>query len=504
MPKPEVLVGIMPVKAVNKRRRRNKPKTAVATVVTEKVVTTTPNRRPRAPPRRMASKKRAFSGVLSGSRFGSLKREIIYVEHSPETQSGIDFLRAAINPCGEDPLADLVGIPDGGGIDSALVKMRDDMLIGPPDFMDETDNAWSCIVFSTPYLVSQLIIIRFSTVNVPSAENLQRCLNAMSVVDTNSAYYPNFFRPTQILLGGLLSPYTGPPFEILILRPAALSAFNSGITAAGWTYFRKWRTVYKGHTIHHNAPDLSNEGRIITAATATESSTKNLLDNDTDTEVNARFSVSPPFADNVLAMQDVNSRQDIVKKGAYAMQRHWNSSIIWNEAEDVRAIFRVATSAANNVGPDFSVPNSNYLKVDGFDLNLGWIVENIRGINMKAEIHIKHRCGVSFNVPGTSPWAPFMCPPPSEDSGSMKLYHVLSAQIPHSFDSSFNDWGFLGGILDRVVGGLAPLLGGALQGLTGMIHGLVDRGSNRLREALPMSLHGTYSGGQQYGDRSYS
>jgi len=53
-------------------------------------------------------------------------------EHMPSTPAGLAWLRAVLNPCGEDPLPELCGIPDGTGTDAVMPRPRDDLLITPP------------------------------------------------------------------------------------------------------------------------------------------------------------------------------------------------------------------------------------------------------------------------------------------------------------------------------------------------------------------------------------
>lgn len=431
----------------------------------------------------------------------------VQAEHMPQTPSGLAWLRDVLNPCGEDPLPDLQGIPDGSGTDSVLLKLRDDLLIPPPTLLS---TEWGMIIFSTPYLVSQLIIIRYDGSVPPSELVLRQVLNGMSILQWDvDARYPSFFTPSTMLppTTGASIPITGPSFDISVLVPAALrDNFNSDASAPGWTYFRKWRTVSKGHTVHLNAPDLSNEGRVISAASATESSIKNVSVQGGSAAAGAiqqvamRFTVSPPYADNVLAQQDTNSRQDVVKKGEYIQQRLWNKVQVWNEAEDVRGIFRVEDSAV--VGFNAVLPDTSLIKRDGFDMNLGWFVENIRGLSPSAEIHIKHRVKLEFNVPGSSPWAPFSKPALTEDEGALNLYYCLSAKLPHAYDSAFNDWGLLAGIITRCISQIGvPLLRSAAGQGARLIHSLVDQGMRKVDSNL--AKYSSMTGQTGYGDRGY-
>jgi hypothetical protein len=213
-----------------------------------------------------------------------------------------------------------------------------------------------------------------------------------------------------------------------------------------------------------------------------------------------RFTVSPPFSDNLLAQQDTNSRQDVVKKGEYVQQRLWNKVQVWNEAEDVRGIFRAADAAV--AGFNTVLPGTELIKRDGFDMNLGWFVENIRGLSPSAEIHIKHRVKLEFNVPGTSPWAPFTRPSPPEDEGALNLYYCLAPKLPHAYDSAFNDWGLLSGILLKCISQIgAPILRKAAGQGARLIHGLVDSGMNRVDSSL--AKYSTMTGATGYGDRGY-
>jgi hypothetical protein len=433
----------------------------------------------------------------------------LQASHMPQTPQGLAWLRDVLNPCGEDPLPNLDGIPDGSGTDAVLLKLRDDMLIAAPS--DATTDTWGCVIFSTPYLMNQLIVLRYDGLVPPADSVVRQVINGMTrAVWDDDARYPSFFRPTVMLpeSTGVLVPVTGSPFDISILVPAAMrQSFNGTVDAPGWSYFRKWRTMSKGHTVHLNAPDLSNEGRIISAASATESAIKTLSIRGGNEAAGAiqdialRFTVSPPYIDSILAQQDTNSRQDVVKKGEYIQQRLWNKVQVWNEAEDVRGIYRAENAAVN--GFNLVLPSLDMVKRDGFDMNLGWFVENVRGMNLNAQIHIKHRVKLEFNVPGSSPWAPFSRSPAPLDIGALNLYYCLATKLPHAYDSAFNDWGLLSGIITNCIGRLAtPMLRAAAGKGAGLIHNLIDVGMRRVDTSL--AKYSTMTGQTGYGDRGYT
>lgn len=447
-------------------------------------------------------------GRLSGMDMQQFRDMTLQAEHMPSTQAGLAWLRDVLNPCGEDPLPELQGIPDGSGTDAVFSRLRDDMLIPPPVL---ATDSWGLVIFSTPYLVSQLIVIRYAGNLPPTTGVLRQVINGMSTTEWDTqARYPNFFFPLFMLppTTGIPISVPAPFFEISVLVPAAFqSIFNSTEIAPGWNYFRKWRTVSKGHTIHLNAPDLSNEGRVISAATATESSVKNVavqggsVQAGTVQEVAMRYTVSPPFEDNVLAMQDTNARQDVVKKGEYIQQRLWNKVQVWNEAEDVRGVYRTASAA--ETGLNQVIPSQTLIKRDGFDMNLGWFVENIRGLSLNAEIHIKHRVKHEFNVPGNSPWAPFARPCPPEDIGALNLYYCLAPKLPHAYDSAFNDWGLLSGIINSCIKSIGvPVLRTAVSAGARLIHPMLERGMSRVNES--MAKYSSMVGQTGYGDRSFT
>jgi len=466
-----------------------------------------PTRRSNPRVRRRGAQLREI-GTLSGLTLKEFQALTIQAEHMPQSAAGLAWLRDVLNPCGEDPLPELAGIPDGSGTDSTLLKLRDDLLIVPPPLA--TDD-WGAIVFSTPYLVSQLIVLRYAGNTPPAQDVLRQVLNGMTTNEWDvTARYPSYFTPTTMLppATGVPIPVTGPSFDITVLVPAALrDNFNSTGGAPGWSYFRKWRTVSKGHTIHLNAPDLSNEGRVISAASATESSVKNVTVLGGSAVAGAaqavamRYTVSPPYADNILAQQDTNARQDVVKKGEYIQQRLWNKVVVWNEAEDVRGILRASDAAV--VGFNSVLPDETYVKRDGFDMNLGWFVENIRGLSLNAEIHIKHRVKLEFNVPGSSPWAPFATPAIPEDEGALNLYYCLAAKLPHAYDSAFNDWGLLSGIILRCIASIgSPILRRAVGAGASLIHSLVDQGVAIVDQNL--AKYSTMTGQTGYGDRGFT
>jgi len=374
------------------------------------------------------------------------------MEHMPRTKAGAAFIERALNPCGEDPAPFFTGIPDSSGNDATPLEFRDDFILESPVSDEDPEEQAQIIIFNTPYFMVHYIAIRFFG-SGPSQANLRDTVNALTATQQdNAARYPNWFTPVSVFnpTGTALIPYTGPSFEITFMVPAALQTFtcNAVNISNSWTWFRKWRYAYKGSTMHLNAPGLANQGRVISASTATESSIKNVAFATGLTPVAARFSVTPPFADNILAQQDANAHQDLAKKGEYTIQRHANEAIILNEAEDVRAIWRVASAVTSGGGGVGQVAlDASYLKVDGFDMNLGWIVQNIRGISQQASIHLKTRSCIAVNVPGDSPWAPVLKPSIQKDQPALTLYRELAAKLPHSFVSDYNDWGLLSKVI---------------------------------------------------------
>jgi hypothetical protein len=425
------------------------------------------------------------------------------MEHTPRTLAGASFIRFALNPCGEDPLPSLLGIPDSSGSDSTPLVFRDDWMFDTPTSLMESELA-TIVVFSTPYFHVHYIVVRFFD-SGPNDSQLRDCINALTSLQQDTlARYPNWFSPTSVFApGGLtLTPYTGPPFEITFCVPAALQTFTSSIVPGSqsnsWSWFRKFRFVGKGATMHLNAPGLANQGRVISAATSTESSVKNLQITGGIAPIAARYTVSPPFQDNILAMQDANAHQDLAKKGEYTIQRHCNDSIIWNEAEDVRAIWRVSSSAsAGTIAENSIITNTGFAKIDGFDMNLGWIVQHVRGLSQSAALHVKSRSMISVNVPGTSPWSPALKAVLTKDAPALVLYRELSSKLPHSFVSDYNDWGLLSKTITSTIAKVAaPLARSGLKSGFNVLNGFIDR-----IEGVESIAFNSSRGG--YGDRRF-
>lgn len=455
-------------KPINSKARNNKPRRNrqpnnrnrnASTVVNNRIV----YQQPRAPRTRR-----------------TIAQQIACAEQVPRTDAGIDMIKIVQNPCGEEPVSNYEGIVDGPGQDRIQLKLRDDLILDPPPNIDEEELV-TFVVFNTPYFMVHYIILRYFGPG-PTQADLIGVANAITANQQDTvARYPNWFTPVQTVTAvGELTTYVGPPFDITFVVPASLSTFTSSQTATSpsWTWFRKWRYAAKGATMHLNAPAVQNQGRSITAATSTESAIKNIsiTGSSLNTAVHAaRFTVTPPFADNILAMQDTNSHQDLAKKGEYTIQRHANETIVWNEAEDVRPIWRVS-SAINNAATVISIPSVNHLKVDGFDMNMGWIVSHVRGVSQQAALHLKLRSYIEATVPGTSPWAPFMCPPPPKDAPALNLNRELSALLPHAFVSDYNDWGLLSNIIKRAIGRItAPLARTAIHAGYDALMGLTNK-----------------------------
>jgi hypothetical protein len=392
----------------------------------------------------------------------------------PQTAAGKAYLQVVLDPCTENLPVDFHGITDGSPIDKVLPYMRDDLILSPPDDLG-SDELWNLILYDTPYLVYEGIFIRYlSSGPAPSALQVRMAVNGMRRAEVNNATYPQWYRPVRYMetdTSNLNYPTirlirnNNIRFEISFFRPAVLANFNSSPAAIGWAEVRKYRFVAKGRTLHLNAPATGTQGRVVSGQLGTESSVKTLIQTpNTDSPVSipwpCRFSVSPPFDFNILAQQDLNARQDIIKTGSYDMQRHWNSSIDWNEVEDVRPIFRA--EASNLIGAfvcpptflnenDEESPFGELLKYDGFDLNSGWVVSHVSGMSKLATVHVKYRAYWELNVPGNTSWSGMKKAPCISDAGALEAEKQIGACIPHSFEAIYNDRGLLADILRPLV-----------------------------------------------------
>jgi len=441
---------------------------------------------------------------LSRLNMEAFRRAMDAAEHTPSSEAGRAYVKIKLNPCHDSKVIGYGGTPTGEDTMTAKLFLRDDLVIAPFQPIDGPldDRLWTLLNFSTPYLAAQLIMILCLSDAVPTQNEVRQTLNALTAAQWDGpAKYPNRLRPTQQVIGGVISPYTGTDMEITQMTPAGLSNFGAAAANTGWAEIRKWRYVSKGHTVHLNAPGLANQGRTIVAHTATESSLKNgRLVNTLPSEVDPilRASVSPPFTDATLAMADPQAFQDITKAGDYVIHRMWNVDPIWNEVEDVRPIWRVPPNTLVGTNQEYLIPTNAHLKLDGFDLNMSWIVSNIRGLSSQASIHIKHRSYLEFNAPGSSVYAPFLSDPPAEDMGAINLVHKLQSELPHTYIAAYNDWGMLAGLLKQCVARIAsPLIRNTLSFGTKFLHNAVDQGSRFVHNKLRQ--YDTYDGEATYG-----
>lgn len=408
----------------------------------------------------------------------------------PATISGTAYVQTVLNPCGETQPVELAGIPDGGNTDIVVLAMRDDMNWPAPSF---GAGSWSTIVFDTPYLVAQQIIVRYNDSDgEPSSPVLRGYINGTAADDM--PFYPDWLRPNVQAVEDLTNPnhptitttFFPANFEFTVLRPSVLTNFSFSPVAIGWRQLRKFRCIAKGRTMHLNAPATGTQSRVNSAHVGTESSPKILMQDqdpladDIQTPYPARFTVTPPYSFQVLPQQDLNCRQDIFKTGAYDIQRHWSGSVSWNELEDVRPIWR---ADPNNLAAVWRIPitvpnqtntlplnTQNIMKYDGFDVNLGWVVTHISGLarsttdSNNVTVHMKHRSYWEFNVPGDSPWAANKRAPCPMDDGSLACERYLGPLIPHSYEAKYNDWGLLGSAISSILPGVGRILGNLLGG----------------------------------------
>nr|WPR18160.1 MAG: peptidase A21 family protein [Crogonang virus 37] len=439
----------------------------------------------------------------------------------PATAAGAAYLRVAIDPCGENLPVDFKGIPDGSEVDIVLLRLRDDLVLTSPSDLSP-EGTWGLMIYDTPYLLAQQILIRYDdAVGPPTQVQVRQYLNGLDQSEANGpTLYPSWYRPVRYLeefiqpngVGRLAFRYEKAPFEVSVLKPAVFGSFNFSADAPGWRTIRKFRFVSKGRTLHLNAPATATQGRMVSGQVGTESSAK-IITIDPDAMefpiqdvLPARFTVSPPADFNILPQQDLNCRQDIIKTGSYDMQRHWNGSHMWNEVEDVRPIFR---ADSGNLTANFHMASqyqdaqggtsfsNQTLKYDGFDVSLGWTVTHIDGMSSVASVHMKHRSYWEVNVPGDSPWAANKQAPCPHDAGALSLEKQIAPCIPHSFEAKFNDAGLLGMLIRGVTSVGKSLLGGAV---SGAMQSLSNRAGAYGRKVV---IDDPYSGRSIYGESGF-
>jgi hypothetical protein len=346
-----------------------------------------------------------------------------------------------LHPNGESD-AYVAKIPDGYATTSVVMERRDEFDLVPPVDALATDT-WNVIVVDAPFLVGTQFAVRYNTDAAPTEAQIASALYTVMA----SPGAPANKYPAWVAVGG------GNPVEYTVLQSASMTPTIANTTQGPSLLFKSIRRTYLGSTFDLNAPDLSNQGRVVCGQWTPDVA---LTVSTNDTPPPATVSVYeiqvPAFTETQIVASDELCYQAEAKRGLYLPDRMY-TDVDFASSMEFRNIVPVTVGAPTLEGvTQTDAGNDIWLR--------GWLigVSHWTGLSLSATLRIKRKEGLEFIAAPTSVYSPFGTPALSADARAIAMIREFSRRQPHAFEALDNE---LGKLLQKILSGV----GGAISNL---------------------------------------
>lgn len=348
-----------------------------------------------------------------------------------------------LHPCLEGDNT-VVKYPDGAASTSVAMERRDDYVISAPD----ADKDWNCIVIHNPFLIRRQVFIRWPVTYNPSLSTLQSAYSqAMQDPLLKEGVFPNFHKM--------------PGYENIsycIACSTTLGEDVNGKPSLITARFKSVRRVNFGITTDFDAPDIQNQGRVVSGqwspdVAVSTTKVKETVDGKTVESVADCYTLQvPAVTSSTITQSDEFSRQDLARTGSYMPIRPCESNIPFVSGEEARQIHvqlqdRIQVEVIN--------------KHAVWDLHLrGWCigVDLWLGMYSGTNLRLKTREILEVIPSPLSPYSPFSTPAYPDDSRAQVIIKEFCRTQPHAFPADYNS---LGTMLKKILGSV----GGAVSTL---------------------------------------
>lgn len=351
------------------------------------------------------------------------------------------WLRTYLNPCGEmEP--DMNGVPDGASTESAVVNVRGQYAIAPPeaftDGTDQTKDTW-CLMMVVPPVYEDCMWLFASRLEF-DVDNLWSH-NGSGVAMSN--VYPSWTAVTGT---------TTTVYACCIQNAQMVDAIGSSPAPASTL-----RTIAKGVTTELIASELIDMGYVtaaqwkieaspitaITSATGFVSSTSGGSPTVSATYLTGAYQAKGLLIGNCnpvnLAAANTKCLQGQAKDGCYMPLYKSNDTYDYHAFENFPTYARYTGSTVAETY------NSDYNRVQDYGINTGviWYSE----ISVGASVRVKSRHFIQAVAEPGGAWQSFVRVTADENAEALRVANEIRNKLAHAYPAAYNDWGFLGNLV---------------------------------------------------------
>nr|UGO57518.1 MAG: hypothetical protein 3 [Riboviria sp.] len=487
----------IPVPVSRSRRRQKSKRQLVAQVITGPGGTPVRQRRRQpgggAVPLQVTSSAMLPSGTIADRSLGAATRAMKRAARPSTkiTQSGKAWLRLYLNPMGKDD-PNIIGYPDGSAVRTVLADYRQDFDITFPDASNITASSGGATYTQANYdaAFGDWTEVTILFLSLPTAVNV--CLvriypttpTTISTTDDMSAAIPQYpkFRSwaadgTPIVAG------TKPGYIQSII---ALANVGEHLAASNG-----YRLIARGNTGIYTVPDLERQG-FVTSAQYTATSrlsglsktylSKAVLEGTTPDKITGLSTQSTSAISELVYVYGVGniSPSSLVQTYHNAYNNKctdgWYTPIMNSARDNPFALPKVRQI---NLDDDSTSNLYRDVPCEGWNVSVTWL----EGISRKFSIKYKHRSVMQYVASSGSILANFTRQEPEDDQIALLAAWHMRNQMAHAYPSCYNDWGWLGDIIDAGIG-MIPGVGTAYKFVKPLIKPAWDWLGGKVRNHL--------------------
>lgn len=372
---------------------------------------------------------------------------------------GRAWARLYLNPMGKDDPA-IIGYPDGSATRSVLADYRQDFNLSMPTFDnitysgDSSGTVMSADEFAQSVGTWENISILFLT--IPTAVNVAIIRiypsTPVTVSPTNSVDTDIPVFPSWRAWADDGSDATKPADIGFLQTRIKLDNVESHIAASVG-----YRLIARGSTHIYTAPALETQGFVTSAQFATEPilifSTGEVLSDATLTTADPQALVltrTPVFNDNANYFPLSNVAPSALVEcyhNAYTSKATDGSySPVYSNARDNPYLSPYSRKVT--VSPDNNTDQFMDYILPGWNTSVTWF----QGVSAKFSIKYKHRSVYQYVASSGGILANFTRQEPTDDPAALQAVWHLRNTMAHAYPSCYNDWGWLGDIVDAGLG----------------------------------------------------
>lgn len=364
------------------------------------------------------------------------------------TTDGSAWVVKALHPNGEEVTA-VAGIPDHVSVPVVTPEFRNNTVIVPrPDAVDADNDDLDIVVL--PFGDLTAIYRRYKAGAQPGRNG-----------DWTPVWNPTFTitNPNDTFITTASDP-TGGAVSVLV------PTFESNMQEV----YGYGRMTYKGVTLHLDAPATRDQGRVMAGQVAVPYTVLNsevtLSGWRSDTKASTSVTTiadtysldTVPLDESCLIQSSPGAATWEAREGIYMPMRFRDP--VHEFSGSGGALLATVTApglyaalvTTTNKAPPAGYTGNTLTKLDPRMLLNGLTgVILVRGVDAKANIHLKIRTGLEAQVDTCSSISPYQRMSPVLDCEAINMVARSSQEMPQVFPSSYNDFGILGSLFEKLI-----------------------------------------------------